>query len=450
MTRAPMTLAAATILAMSTTATAQKPIEVGGFIGWHVLSPKNAFGADAGLRGPDGDFTFGLRAGIDLHRWLALEGELNLVPDDLRGESAMLAGWRVHALLPLFKGEPSRPRIFWVIGGGGLVKASGELPGDTSQFALHAGAGAAVPLRGPLGLRLDYRLMLSPSIDEDETAIDHLFTIGLYYLIGDKAPPPGEEEPAPADDSDGDGITDDVDECDDQAEDKDGVKDEDGCPEDDDGDGIADADDQCRTEPETKNGIDDEDGCPEKDEDGDGLLGSADKCPTEPEDKDSFADEDGCPDPDNDEDGVPDGADQCADSKETRNGYQDDDGCADEVPAAVQKFTGTIKGITFVFGSAKIARSSNKTLDAAAKVLIEHTSIKLEIQGHTDDVGKRETNMTLSQARADAVRDYLVKKGVEESRLRAVGYGPDKPVDPAKTKAARDKNRRVEFVIITQ
>ena len=85
-----------------------------------------------------------------------------------------------------------------------------------------------------------------------------------------------------------------------------------------------------------------------------------------------------------------------------------------------------------------------------AKVLNEHTSIKLEIQGHTDDVGKRETNMTLSQARADAVRDYLVKKGVDAARLRSVGYGPDKPVDPAKTKAARDKNRRVEFVIITQ
>ncbi|MEB2310772.1 MAG: hypothetical protein OZ921_18320 [Sorangiineae bacterium] len=146
-------------------------------------------------------------------------------------------------------------------------------------------------------------------------------------------------------DQDGDGIADDLDECAELAEDRDGFEDRDGCPDfDNDDDGVPDPDDQCPTVPEDEDGFEDDDGCPDpdndrdgvpdgedacpdeagpksanpkrngcpvKDSDGDGVMDDVDKCPNQPEDRDGFEDTDGCPDPDNDEDGVPDGEDAC-------------------------------------------------------------------------------------------------------------------------------------------
>ena len=129
------------------------------------------------------------------------------------------------------------------------------------------------------------------------------------------------------------------------------------------------------------------------------------------------------------------------------NGYKDDDGCKDDVPQAVKKFTGVIKGINFVSGSARIAKSSFKTLDGAVAVLKEYPSVKMEISGHTDDVGDAEKNKALSQARAESVKAYFVSKGIEEARLTAAGYGEDKPIAAGTSKAARAQNRRVEFSI---
>ena len=112
------------------------------------------------------------------------------------------------------------------------------------------------------------------------------------------------------------------------------------------------------------------------------------------------------------------------------NGYQDEDGCPDEIPAKLKRFTGKVEGINFKTGSADILASSNKTLDDAAAVLNEFKDLKMEIQGHTDDEAfvarkgaKYQSNEELSQGRADAVRDYLVKKGVDPARLTAKGYG---------------------------
>jgi OOP family OmpA-OmpF porin len=69
----------------------------------------------------------------------------------------------------------------------------------------------------------------------------------------------------------------------------------------------------------------------------------------------------------------------------------------------------------------------------------------VEISGHTDNVGKRSTNMKLSQQRADAVKAWLVAKGIDASRMTAKGYGPDKPVAPNTTAEGRAKNRRIDF-----
>jgi outer membrane protein OmpA-like peptidoglycan-associated protein len=83
-----------------------------------------------------------------------------------------------------------------------------------------------------------------------------------------------------------------------------------------------------------------------------------------------------------------------------------------------------------------------------AQVMKAHPEVqRVTIEGHTDDTGSAATNRKLSQARAEAVRDYLVGKGVEASRLEAKGFGPDRPVQSNKTKAGRDANRRVEFVV---
>jgi OOP family OmpA-OmpF porin len=158
---------------------------------------------------------------------------------------------------------------------------------------------------------------------------------------------------------------------------------------------------------------------------------------------------------------VPDAADKCGDKPETKNGFEDEDGCPDEIPEKLKKFTGVIQGITFKVNSVELIGGSSKTLDAAAAVLTEFKDTKLEIQGHTDDQplkagGKFADNTALSQGRADSVKAYLEKKGIDPSRLIAKGYGDTLPVEAptglkgAKLNAARAKNRRVEFKLITE
>jgi len=81
-------------------------------------------------------------------------------------------------------------------------------------------------------------------------------------------------------------------------------------------------------------------------------------------------------------------------------------------------------------------------------VMKEHSDLNLTIEGHTDNVGKAAYNKKLSQQRADAVKNYMVKKGgVDAGRLKSIGYGQEKPVASNKTKAGRAKNRRVEAAV---
>jgi outer membrane protein OmpA-like peptidoglycan-associated protein len=83
-----------------------------------------------------------------------------------------------------------------------------------------------------------------------------------------------------------------------------------------------------------------------------------------------------------------------------------------------------------------------------AKVVLEHPQIKqIIVEGHTDNVGQAEDNRKLSQARAESVKAYLVRKGVEDKRLTPKGFGPDRPVDTNDTAKGRSANRRVEFII---
>ena len=78
----------------------------------------------------------------------------------------------------------------------------------------------------------------------------------------------------------------------------------------------------------------------------------------------------------------------------------------------------------------------------------EFPEIEIEVRGHTDSVGKYQSNMRLSQRRADSVKKYLVEKGIESRRIRSVGFGPSSPIADNRTAAGRGKNRRIEIVRI--
>ena len=109
----------------------------------------------------------------------------------------------------------------------------------------------------------------------------------------------------------------------------------------------------------------------------------------------------------------------------------------------------TIKGIKFDFNKATIKPESYPILDKAAKILKTHPTIRVEIQGHTDSVGSDAYNLKLSDARANAVRDYLIKNhSIDASRLLARGYGERRPVASNKTAEGRAQNRRVDFAIL--
>jgi len=107
-----------------------------------------------------------------------------------------------------------------------------------------------------------------------------------------------------------------------------------------------------------------------------------------------------------------------------------------------------LEGIVFKSGSAKILPESEKILDDAYVTLRDNASVVVEIQGHTDNTGKYESNVKLSLDRANAVRDWLIAKGIDGTRLETKGFGPDKPVAPNTTPEDRQKNRRIEFVRI--
>ena len=261
-------------------------------------------------------------------------------------------------------------------------------------------------------------------------------------LGGHAPPPPMAPVAALVKDTDRDGIPDEQDKCPNEA----GPKENGGCPDkDSDGDGIVDRKDKCPD----KAGPPEREGCPEEDADKDGIVDSKDKCPNDAEDKDGFEDEDGCPDLDNDKDGVPDAEDKCPNEPETKNGYQDEDGCPDEVPAPIKKFTGVIKGINFRRNSADIKASSFPLLKGAVQVFKEYPALRVEISGHTSNEGRREFNMKLSRKRAEAVKDYLVSAGIDEKRIGTVGYGPDKPIADNNTHDGQEKNRRIEFRLLS-
>lgn len=369
-------------------------------------------------------------------------GKTNLPADGI-GNFQTVPTLGLDLLLQLKYAKPTS--FFYPYFYSGLRTVSEDLGGDFS-FSI------------PIGLALNFKFHNNSyiSLKSDygfgfQENRNHLqVAAGVMILFGNKTQP----EETVDNDRDKDGIPNSEDRCPDIP----GIAGLFGCP-DRDNDGLADSEDECPDEAgpmhnkgcpvaadQDRDGIPDHlDDCPEKtgeasangcpDRDGDGLEDKKDNCP------DNAGPENlgGCPDSDND--GVLDKIDRCP----NQAGPVRNNGCpylTIDDKNTLKKAAQTIK---FETGTAKLTSNSYPILDKIADILNRNPAHKLAISGHTDSIGSREDNQTLSENRAKACHDYLISRGINPVRLGYKGYGETVPLADNKFKEGRDQNRRIEF-----
>ena len=255
-------------------------------------------------------------------------------------------------------------------------------------------------------------------------------------------------------DSDGDGIPDNKDLCPDTA----GTEEFKGCPNangeaapDKDGDGVPDSADECPDFP----GVAALAGCPDADKDG--VKDEDDRCPT----KSGVRANKGCPYEDTDKDGVLDKDDDCP----TVAGAITNNGCpveekneATSTPTTspqvsldvINDLNVQFKSVLFDYGKSTIRNESYGTLDNVANIMKEYPNTTFLIEGHTDSKGRDSYNLSLSDERANSVKNHLIGRGIPSIRLRSQGFGETRPIASNDTEYGRQANRRVELSIISQ
>ena len=179
-------------------------------------------------------------------------------------------------------------------------------------------------------------------------------------------------------------------------------------------------------------------GCP--DTDGDGVLDKNDGCPKVA----GPSANKGCPWPDTDGDGVLDKDDDCVNEA----GLASNKGCPQITTKELGQIQELFKTVYFDTGKNSFKSVTYSKLDAAAKIMKRYKKDTYIISGHTDNTGNSNRNQELSASRANAVKSYLVSKGVSSSKLAAKGYGEDMPIASNNTRAGRAQNRRVEIRLV--
>lgn len=378
------------------------PLELGGLLGARRFSDQSVLGAKEPPQTSLGStIVVGPRVGLKLTSWLGFEAELPLTQaTTVTGDLGVF--WIEPRAQLRIIAPGTRLRPFFVLGGGAPIVSSnndGFYPSGATGEGYVGGGAMFRPGRG-LGLRLDFRVTVIPTRDTADLKVtaEGELTAGLWVELGGRKAPVTRVDPVIA-----------------------------AQPVDSDGDGVPDASDECPQRPEDADGRNDADGCPDIDDDGDLVLDIADRCPTEPE---------------------------------TFNGFDDDDGCPDTVADDVDGIIGTVEGLNYGAGVTEVATTAMAPMDMIAEILRRHPAIRVVIVGHTDDVEAVDAApkpaddqppldpellaTQLGQARAQAVRDQLVKRGIPTSRLIVVSVGANEPVSDTSARG-RARNRRVEL-----
>ena len=286
-----------------------------------------------------------------------------------------------------------------------------------------------------------YNGLIGSTLTSNENKLSVGIKLGVYFKMGRMKP---KVKPVLRDtltDSDKDGVPDFRDKCPDTPKEAIGFVDKNGCSLDTDGDGVPDYLDKCPNTPIEARSMMDKNGCP-IDTDGDGVPDYLDKCPGTVAEARGKVDQKGCP-LDTDGDGIPDYLDRCP----TIAGVASNNGCPEIKKEVKMLFKKAMQGIQFQLGKYAIKPISFQLLNDIVSALQNNPSYLIEIQGHTDNIGREDANKILSENRARAVKSYLESKGVDSKRLISHGYGDVVPVADNSTPAGRALNRRVEFIV---
>jgi outer membrane protein OmpA-like peptidoglycan-associated protein len=447
-------------------------VGVGGYL-FAPTAPKGGYAGEGALRG---NFHAALAGRVPIKLPLVWNGSVGVTLRGSDNPHALTFGVGVAVLVPSIRLQVG-PELYGAQSLGSRVPLSGGASTVQVQSStnLELLLGARVKL--PLGFHLG--AAAGPGLGGG-VGTPALRVIGSIGWTRDAQATTGTGKPG---DRDGDGFRDDVDACPDVPGGFNGDPAKDGCPpEDKDKDGIIDVDDACPTLPgdhsqdPTKNGCprdSDDDGIPDKvdacpqvkgppstdpkqngcppDRDGDRVPDEVDACPDTKGVADSDPKWNGCPE-DADGDGVKDSVDACPKEKGVKSSDPAKNGCPKEVRVTETELV-ILQQVEFKlmgrYKSETIDPISDELLTEVRDVINQHPEIvKIEVQGHTDDSGPEDTNQKLSEARAHEVRKWLVAAGIPASKLVAKGYGSSRPIGDNRIKQGRQKNRRVQFVII--